>query len=100
MSWLSLAFRNLLRNARRSITTIAAVALGYAAVNVLGGFATYMFVSIREAYIYDQTNGHVQVWKEGARSYGGSDPGAYLLSEKDFEEIKAFADPEQLFARD
>ncbi|MCB1230376.1 MAG: ABC transporter permease [Verrucomicrobiae bacterium] len=92
MSWLSLAFRNLLRNARRSITTIAAVALGYAAVNVLGGFATYMFVSIREAYIYDQTNGHVQVWKEGARSYGGSDPGAYLLSEKDFEEIKAFAD--------
>ncbi len=92
MTWLSLAFRNLLRNARRSITTIAAVALGYAAVNVLGGFATYMFVSIREAYIYDQTNGHVQVWKDGARAYGGSDPGAYLLSEDDFEQVKAFAE--------
>lgn len=92
MTWLALAFRNLLRNARRSITTIAAVALGYAAVNVLGGFANYMFVSIREAFIYDQTNGHVQVWKTGARTYGGSDPGAYLLTEDAFAEIKAFAE--------
>lgn len=92
MTWLSLAFRNLLRNARRSITTIAAVALGYAAVNVLGGFATYMFVSIREAYIYDQCNGHVQVWKTGARNYGGSDPGAFLLPADAFAELKEFAE--------
>ncbi|MCB1063230.1 MAG: ABC transporter permease [Verrucomicrobiae bacterium] len=100
MNWFSLAFRNLLRNARRSITTIAAVALGYAAVNILGGFATYMFVSIREAFIYDQANGHVQVWKEGARTYGGSDPGAYLLSAEEFAEIKAFAetDPRVILA--
>lgn len=91
MSWLALAFRNLLRNARRSITTIAAVALGYAAVNIMGGFADYLFVSIREAYIYDQTNGHVQVWKTGARLHGGSDPGAYLLSGEDYAEIEAFA---------
>ncbi|MCB1077010.1 MAG: ABC transporter permease [Verrucomicrobiae bacterium] len=92
MSWFLLAFRNLLRNARRSATTIAAVALGYAAVNIMGGFATYMFVSIEQAYIFDQTNGHVQVWKEGARLYGGSDPGAYLLTEEEFETIKAFAE--------
>ena len=92
MTWLSLAFRNLLRNARRSITTIAAVALGYAAVNVFGGFATYMFTSIREAYIYDQANGHVQIWKRDARDYGGADPGAFLLSAEDFAEIKAAAE--------
>ena len=92
MTWISLAFRNLRRNSRRSITTIAAVALGYAAVNVLGGFATYMFVSIEEAYIYDQTNGHVQVWKEGARTYGGSDPGAFLLPAEAFAELKEYAE--------
>lgn len=92
MTWISLDFRNLRRNSRRSITTIAAVALGYAAVNVLGGFATYMFVSIEEAYIYDQTNGHVQVWKKGARTYGGSDPGAFLLPAEAFAELKDYAD--------
>jgi putative ABC transport system permease protein len=91
VNWLSLAFRNLLRNSRRSITTIAAVAIGYAAVNIFGGFASYMFVSIREAYIYDQAFGHVQVWKKGAREYGGSDPGAFLLSAGDFEAVKEFA---------
>ncbi len=91
MTWLSLAFRNLLRNARRSITTIAAVALGYAAVNIFGGFATYMFVSIRQAYIYDQANGHLQIWKKDARDYGGSDPGAFLLPAEDFAEIETIA---------
>ncbi|NNE92828.1 MAG: ABC transporter permease [Verrucomicrobiales bacterium] len=91
MSWLALASRNLLRNARRSITTIAAVALGYAAVNIFAGFSSYMFTSIRQAYIYDQANCHVQVWKKDARHYSGSDPGAYLLSAEEFEEIKQFA---------
>jgi len=92
MNWISLAFRNLLRNARRSITTIAAVALGYAAVNVFGGFASYMFASIREAYVYDQASGHIHVWKEGAQTYGGSDPGAYLLTAQDRADLQAFAD--------
>ena len=92
MTWLSLAFRNLLRNARRSATTIAAVALGYAAVNIFGGFASYMFASIRVAHIHEQGNGHVQIWKKGARQYGGSDPGAYLLSAAEFQEIREFAE--------
>lgn len=91
MNWFSLAFRNLLRNARRSITTIGAVAIGYAAVNIFGGFATYIFVSIREAYVYDQANGHVQIWKKGAKQYGGSDPGAFLLPAEDFAAVKEFA---------
>lgn len=88
MNWISLALRNLLRNSRRSITTIAAVALGYAATNIFAGFAGYMFASIKEAHIYEQVNGHVQIWKKGARDYGGSDPAAYLISADEFAEIK------------
>lgn len=91
MTWFSLALRNLLRNARRSITTIAAVALGYAAINILAGFTAYMFASIEDAHIYEQINGHVQIWKEGARGYGGSDPGEYLIPAEDFAAIQAFA---------
>lgn len=91
MNWISLALRNLLRNARRSITTIAAVALGYAAVNILAGFTAYMFTSIEDAHIYEQINGHVQVWKKDARGYGGTDPGAYLISKEEFAAIREFA---------
>ena len=90
MTWFSLALRNLLRNARRSITTIAAVALGYAAINILAGFSAYMFASIEDAHIYEQINAHVQIWKKGARDYGGADPGAYLISAEDFAAIKEF----------
>ncbi len=100
MNWISLALRNLLRNARRSITTVAAVALGYAAVNILAGFTAYMFASIEDAHIYEQINGHAQIWKKDARGYGGGDPGAYLIPKEDFEAIQAFAteDPRILLA--
>lgn len=91
MTWFFLALRNLLRNARRSITTVAAVALGYAAINILAGFSAYMFASIEDAHIYEQINGHVQIWKKGARGYGGSEPGEYLIPAEDFAAIQAFA---------
>lgn len=91
MTWFLLALRNLLRNARRSITTVAAVALGYAAINILAGFSAYMFASIEDAHIYEQINGHVQIWKKGARGYGGSEPGKYLIPAEDFAAIKAFS---------
>ncbi len=91
MNWISLALRNLLRNARRSITTVAAVALGYAAVNILAGFTAYMFTSIEDAHIYEQINGHVQIWKKDARGYGGTDPGDYLISKEEFAAIREFA---------
>lgn len=89
MNWISLALRNLLRNSRRSITTIAAVALGYSATNIFAGFAGYMFASIKEAHIYEQVNGHVQIWKKNARDYGGSDPAKYLIQADEFEKIQS-----------
>jgi putative ABC transport system permease protein len=91
VNWISLALRNLLRNARRSITTIGAVALGYAAVNILAGFTAYMFASIEDGHIYEQLNGHIQIWKKGAREYGGTEPETYLISKEEFESIRAAA---------
>jgi len=91
VNWISLALRNLLRNVRRSVTTIAAVALGYAAVNILAGFSAYMFASLEDAHIYEQINGHAQVWKKDARGYSGTDPAAYLIAEEEFDAIRQFA---------
>lgn len=90
LNWISLAFRNLTRNTRRSITTIAAVALGFSAINIFGGFAAYMFASIQDAHIYEQINGHIQIWKKNGRNYGGNDLAAHLLTRAEIDEIEAF----------
>lgn len=92
MNWISLAFRNLLRNSRRSITTIAAVSLGYAAVNILAGFASYMFASIEDAHIYEQANGQIQIWKKDARTYSGAELEGYLITAEDFAKIQSAVD--------
>ena len=80
MSWIKLAFRNLARNKRRSIVTILAATLGFAAVNLFGGFTTYMFVNLRDAFIYAGGNGHLQIYRTGYRQHGTTDPANYLLS--------------------
>ena len=87
-SVLKLASRNLLRNRRRSAVTVLAAMLGFAAVNVFAGFTTYMFVNLREAFIYGLGNGHLIIYKEGYREKGASDPANYLLPSKVYQRLQ------------
>ena len=45
--------------------TIIAIGLGFAAVNVFGGFTAYIFTSLMDGYIYAQGNGHLTIFKKG-----------------------------------
>ncbi|MEM8953415.1 MAG: FtsX-like permease family protein [Verrucomicrobiota bacterium] len=92
MMWPKIAFRNLLRNRRRSLITIAAVALGFAAVNVFGGFTDYMFVNLRDSFIHAGGNGHFQIFKKGYAERGSIEPEKYFLSEEEFRIIQEVAD--------
>ena len=42
-----ISFRNLFRNRRRSLFTIGAIAMGFAAVNIFGGFTIRPYEIIR-----------------------------------------------------
>lgn len=64
VSWWSFAWRNLLKNPRRTAFTIVAIALGYSAITIFGGFTSYVFTSLREAQIYAQADGHLMVFKK------------------------------------
>jgi putative ABC transport system permease protein len=75
-----MAFRNLGKNRRRSFFTIVAIGLGFAAVNVFGGFTSYIFASLRDSHIYAQGNGHLTIFKRGFLTAGKLDPARYLLS--------------------
>ena len=88
LTWLKIAVRNLIKNKRRSSSTILAIALGYAAINVFGGFTYYVFESLEETFIYLQGNGHISVFKKGYLEGKKLDPSKYLLSEHEVNVIK------------
>jgi putative ABC transport system permease protein len=81
MTWINLATRNLFRNRRRSLFTITAIGLGFAAVNVLGGFTDYIFSNLENSYIHVQANGHITIFKTGFLREGKLAPTRYLLDE-------------------
>jgi putative ABC transport system permease protein len=88
LTWITLAVRNLFRNGRRSSFTVLAIALGFLAVNVLGGFTAYIFTNLQDSYIYAEANGHLTVFRSGFLDKGKLDPTRYLLSEQQLAGIR------------
>ncbi|MBN1556526.1 MAG: ABC transporter permease [Lentisphaerae bacterium] len=86
-TWIKLGGRNLLKNKRRSAFTVGAVALGFAAVNVFGGFTAYVYRGIEDGFIYAHANGHLTIFKKGFLEEGALDPASFLLSEEDLARI-------------
>ena len=75
---LLLAWRNLVRQGSRSVTSLAAVAFSVAALLGATGFNAAMFREFRDATIFSDT-GHLQITRPGFQARGRSDPNAYLL---------------------
>ncbi len=86
-TWIKIAVRNLLKNGRRSLYTIAAIALGFAAVNIFGGYTSYMFTNLKNGFIYAQGNGHLTVFKKGFLDQGKLDPLKYLISKEEMDAV-------------
>lgn len=77
MNQLSLAWRNILRNRRRSALTLAAVCVAAIAILVLGG---YVRATVRalETDTVRQT-GHLQVMVKGYLQFGRGNPGRFAI---------------------
>ncbi len=88
IAWIIIAIRNLFRNPRRSLATMASVALGYAAINIFGGFTVYVFTSLANGYIYAEGSGHLSIFKKGFLTEGQFDPGKYLLTQEDVAAVR------------
>lgn len=89
---IAIAFRNLFRNARRSATTVMAVATGGIAVLMLGGFITNIFHSLETGLV--QGGGHIQIFRKGYFLFGAGDPSSYGIA--NYQDVIATlkADPE------
>jgi putative ABC transport system permease protein len=72
---LKIAFRNILRNLRRSLMTGSAVAAGALALLLFGGFAAYIFAGLETNNV--QRIGHLTVFRAGYFLLGAGNPAAY-----------------------
>ncbi len=76
--YLKLAIRNVFRNRRRTLITIAAMGFGGAAIIVFGGFVHAIYWGVRESTIRSQV-GHIQIYRHGYSEKGNLAPYDYLI---------------------
>jgi putative ABC transport system permease protein len=74
----AIAFRNVLRQRRRTVIALSAIGFGVIALILAGGFIESIYFEMREATIRSLL-GHIQVTRAGYRETGTADPFAYLL---------------------
>lgn len=85
MNTFSLALRNLLRNRRRSLTTLLAMMIGICAVLIFGGYARNSIYALQTGYV--QVHGHLQIQHKNYFLYGSGNPAAYGIP--DYQRIIA-----------
>jgi len=74
MTW-SLALRNLLRNRRRSLSTLLALAIGSASILIFGGYSANIKYIMKTGYV--RNGGQLQVQHKDFYLYGSGNPTAY-----------------------
>ena len=79
MMMFSLALRNLVRNRRRSMTTMLAMVIGLVSLLIFGGYARNAILSTQTGYV--QYHGHLQIQHKGYFQYGSGNPVAYGISD-------------------
>ena len=76
---LNLAVRNLLRNRRRSIATLLAMAIGSSSILLFGGYSTNINYTMHTEYV--QSGGHLQIQHRDFYLYGSGNPTAYGIAD-------------------
>ncbi len=79
MKLFSLAFRNILRNKRRSVATLSAMVLGVITILIFGGFTRDIGYTLETGYV--QRGGHLQLQRKDYFLFGSGNPGAYGISD-------------------
>ncbi len=79
MMTLNLAVRNLLRNRRRSLATLLAIAIGSTSILLFGGFSGNINYEMHTRSV--KRGGHLQIQHRDFYLYGSGDPTAYGIAD-------------------
>jgi putative ABC transport system permease protein len=90
-----IAVRNLGRNRRRNAATALAIALGYAALILLGGYQHYGHEGLGVITVYLQHLGHLSIYRPGGLERAVAKPVDYAFSPDEQRQVAALlaADP-------
>jgi putative ABC transport system permease protein len=76
-----IAFRNILRNGRRSLMTLLAIAVGGISMVLFGEFVGFVRASLETNAV--QKVGHLTVYRKGFFDYGAGNPAAFGIADYD-----------------
>jgi putative ABC transport system permease protein len=75
-----LALRGLMRNRRRSLVTLLAIAFGFSAIALFAGYTHNVYDGMARGAVHSEMLGHLTLNKRGMRTEGKLDPERYLLT--------------------
>ena len=87
LKWIKLAFRNILRNKRRSFVTIIAIGVGFAAISLYYGYINHAYWALKILAIQGEGLGHLRINKAGWQEKGKLEPEKYMFSREETEKI-------------
>ena len=76
-----------MRNRRRSLVTLLAIALGFSAIALFAGYTHNVYDGLARLSIHGEMIGHLTVSKRGMRKEGKLDPERYMLTAKEVDTI-------------
>ena len=82
-----LALRGMMRNRRRSLMTLLAIAFGFSAIVLFAGYTHNIYDGLGRQSIHGEMLGHLTLYKKGMRKEGKLDPERYLLSAQEVATI-------------
>ena len=92
---IKLALRGMLRNRRRSMMTLLAIAFGFSAIALFAGYTHNVYDGLSRQSIHGEMLGHLTLSKRGMRKEGRLDPERYLLTAAEVEAITKLLKDEQ-----
>jgi putative ABC transport system permease protein len=87
MNYLAIGLRNILKNRRRSLVTVLAVASGFSSVALFAGYIHNVYAGLARQVIHGELLGHLTISKRGLRTEGRLHPEKYLFSREELSRI-------------
>lgn len=87
LNFIKLGWRNILKNRRRSLVTVLAVALGFASINLFSGYIHNVYNGLSEQAIRGEGIGHLALMKPGLLKEGKLEPEKFLLKAEEIKRI-------------
>lgn len=87
IKWIKIALRNIIKNKRRSLVTIVAIAIGFASISLFKGYTDNTYEGLRQSAIRGEGLGHLTVYKKGWLENSKKNPDKYMFSEEEIKKV-------------